>query len=88
MPSLECEPAREAKHMSLISAKASVNAARNRLRDLYGEVMGIYDAPEDNKAEVTPKNTLVSVLNNTGNEISEIAENIISLTADLRKEIL
>ena len=88
MPSLESEPAREAKHMSLISAKASVKAARSRLRDLYDEVMGIDETPEDKKAEVTAKNTLVSVLNNTGNEISEIADNIISLVIDLRKEIL
>ncbi len=80
---------REAKHMSLIKAKARVNVARKNLRQLYDDVTGVDVAPpSDKKTDVEPKYTLVSVLDNTGIEIAEMAESIISVVNDLRKEIL
>ena len=85
-----CEPQREAKHMSLISAKARVNVARKNLQKLFDDVVGACGPPSlsDKKEEVKPTYTLVSVLNNTGNEIAEIAESMIGVIVDLRKEIL
>ncbi len=89
MSEAKCEAQREAKHMSLIKAKARVNVARKNLRQLYDDVTGVDEtAPSDKKSNVAPKYTLVSVLDNTGIEIAEIAESIISVVNDLRKEIL
>ena len=78
---------REKKHMSLINAKFKVRAAHDALQELLSDVRNA--PPDDAKEkpeELTPN--LVSVLNNTGNEISEIADQIVSLTSELRDNIL
>ena len=76
--------------MSLIRAKAKVMAAKKRLQGLYNEVIGVHEPPitKEEKAEIEAIYPLVSALNDTGNEITEIADGIISLVNDLRKEIL
>lgn len=83
------EPQREAKYMSIVKAENKVKAAKYSLQELLGEVTGNKQPQLDKeKAELEPSYNLVSVLNNSGHVITEVADNILSLIVELRKEIL
>ncbi|TES88936.1 MAG: hypothetical protein E3J94_07180 [Desulfobacteraceae bacterium] len=79
--------AKEQKHMSLISARYRVRKALRMLKELLSDVGGsTFDEKDKEPDEVTP--SLVGVLNHTGAEISELADQIISITDELRDNIL
>ena len=76
------------KHAAILNAMEHTVEARDRLRNLIAEITGEEVSSPENALEVGRSRCLLEVLNHTGNEIFEVAGNIISLTDELRSHLL
>lgn len=81
------ETAKEPKYMSIIHAQAQLSRALNGLNRLSDDIMQAEQGSDDKKVEEAEP-SLLYVLNNTGGELTDIANNIISITIEIRDNIL
>ena len=81
---------RQAKHIQIAEAIDRLSVAERRLKDLLYEINGEGDDRPDKQLkspEVSATPTLLDVLNGAPQEIFERANNIRSLTKEIRQSI-
>lgn len=84
------EPKKTVKHVSILVSIGRLTMVRKELQALLNEIVG----DEENKAKEQkiqcpkdPTQTLLSVLNDAGNQIIEEAEKISGITLDMRNQL-
>ena len=86
--SVNIEKSREPKHSSILIGIDRIRDAKKAVNALLNDVMGSSEPEGPVPSETKGYPCLSVVLNSSGDEIAGLAEEIIGLTNDLRREIL